>query len=342
MKKFLILLCSISSIIHVKQAFSQESESFKPSGKIIARSFLEYNAGLNESNKESGFDITRAFLGYQYSITSSLSGQIIIDAAAGRTSSGSLETHLRNAFICWEDKGFKINVGQIGLLQFSLQEKYWMHRYIMKSFQDLNKMAPSVDLGLTAEYKINSLLAADISLTNGEGYKNFSKNNSNRYGAGINIMPIKNTIFRIYGDVYTDSENIRESAPENSTNVTFKNQYTLSLFAGYQNPIISAGAEFNQVYNKGMVENKNYYGCSFYTSGKVSDKWRIFARYDLTDSKKPSNFSMPWNDLDGQLFIIGTEFHPLKQVKIAPNFRNINLDRGRAEQYIFISAELNL
>ncbi|NDW11122.1 hypothetical protein D0T56_15855 [Dysgonomonas sp. 520] len=325
----------------IKNISAQEANDFKPSGKIIARAFLDYSAGFGEAD-ESGFDITRAFLGYNYRITPTLSGQVIIDAAAGRTSSGSLETHLRNAFVQWKDKGFTVNVGQIGLLQFSTQEKYWKHRYIMKSFQDLNKMAPSVDLGATVQYEFNKMVSADVSFTNGEGYKKLSRNNSNRYAAGINISPANNILFRLYGDIYTDSDDIRESAPESSVNVGFEDQKTLSFFAGYQDKKVSGGLEFNKVWNKGMVKGKDYYGYSAYASVEVAPKWRVFARYDLMDSHKPSNFSSEWNSLDGQIVMGGIEFIPLKQIKIAPNFRNINPKRAGSEQYIFVNLEINL
>ncbi|MFT4221688.1 hypothetical protein [Dysgonomonas sp.] len=336
------LIIFLTTLIGINASFAQDSLAFKPSGKVIARSFFEYSTGLREVYEETGFDITRAFLGYSYKFTPTLQGQVIIDGAAGKTSNDGLEVYLRNAFINWNDKGFNINVGQIGLMQFSIQEKYWMHRYVMKSFQDLNKMASSVDLGITAEYEFNRYISADLSLTNGEGYKKVKKNNSTRYAAGLSLHPTKNTIFRIYTDIYNESEDMRDALPSGVTGVDYKNQYTLSLFAGYQDKIISGGVEYNRVYNKGFIEKKDYYGYSAYVSGKLANKWRGFARYDLMDSKNPTAFTSPWNSLDGQLMMIGLEFQPLKQLKIAPNFRNINADRAKAGQYLFINIEFNL
>lgn len=339
-KTFLIIF--LTALASINTSFAQDSLAFKPSGKVIARSFFEYSTGLRKVNEETGFDITRAFLGYSYKFTPTLQGQVIIDGAAGKTSTDGLEVYLRNAFINWNDKGFNINVGQIGLMQFSIQEKYWMHRYVLKSFQDLNKMASSVDLGITAEYEFNPYISADLSLTNGEGYKKVKKNNSTRYAAGLNLHPTKNTILRIYTDIYNESEDMRDALPSGITGIDYKNQYTLSLFAGYQDKIISGGIEYNRIYNKGFIEKKDYYGYSAYASGKLSNKWRGFARYDLMDSNNPAAFTSPWNSLDGQLMMIGLEFQPLKQLKIAPNFRNINADRAKAEQYLFINVEFNL
>ncbi|MDR1882345.1 MAG: porin [Prevotella sp.] len=326
----------------VSPCFAQDSAAFKPSGKVIARGFLDYSTGFGHVNKEKGFDITRAFLGYNYRLTRTIQAQIVIDGVAGKTSSGGLEVYLRNAFVNWNDKGFNVSAGQIGLMQFSVQEKYFMHRYVMKSFQDLNKMAPSVDLGFTVGYTFNDLVSADISLTNGEGYRNVKKDNSMRYAAGLNLYPVKNVIFRIYADMYNDDETQRDALPAGITGTKYRDQYSLSLFAGYQDRKISGGVEYNRVYNKGFIDKKDYYGYSAYASAKIAPKWRAFARYDLMDSSGPDNFISPWNNSDGQLMMVGAEFQALKQLKIAPNFRNINADRSKAEQYFFINMEINL
>lgn len=250
MKRIFILI-SIFSIFGLNLSYAQDSLAFKPSGGIIARSFIDYSAGFGHVNNQSGFDITRALLGYNYKFSRTLQAQLVIDGAAGKTSSDGLQVYVRNAFVRWSDKGFTFNAGLTGLLQFSTQEDYWMHRYVMKSFQDLNKMAPSVDLGITAEYEINEFLSADLSITNGEGNKVVKKDNNMRYGAGLSVFPIKNTILRVYADIYNDDENQRDALPDGITDIKYKDQYTLALFAGYQNKRISFGAEYNRVYNKG-------------------------------------------------------------------------------------------
>lgn len=340
MKKFFVALFLSLTYLY---SFSQgDTTSFKPSGQIIARSFFDYSAGLGNTNNRTGFDITRAFLGYNYKITPTLQAQVIIDGASGRNAAGNLEVYLRNAFINWQDHGFDISVGEIGLLQFSHQESYWKHRYVLKSFQDLNKMAPSVDLGITAEYKFSPLLSADISLTNGEGYKEVTQNNSNRYGLGINLHPNDNIFFRTYVDIYNDGEDNRDDPPSNISETSYNNQYSLALFLGYKNKIVSGGIEYNRVFNKGFINNKDYYGYSVYGSAQFAKKWRGYARYDLTNSQKPTEFVEKWNSTDGQLMIIGAEFQPFKQIKISPNIRNINYSRDKSEQYLFINVEFNL
>jgi len=343
MMKLSVLPLFLSLFIFSTTATAQKpQEEFRPSGRIIARSFIDFSQGFGTANKESGFDITRAFLGYNYKFTRTLQVQVVIDGASGKDANGNMQIYLRNAFLNWKDHGFNINIGEIGLMQFSIQESYWKHRYVLKSFQDLNSMAPSVDVGVTAQYKFNDYVLADVSLTNGEGYKKITKNNSTRYGVGVSLFPIKNTILRVYGDVYNDGGDMRDAVPEGVTQASFGSQKTLSLFAGYQDELISGGIEYNRIYNKGFIEGKDYFGYSAYSSLKIASQWRIYARYDLTDSKIPSFFSSPWNKSDGQLMITGVEYQPFKQLKISPNFRNINPDRSKSKQYFFVNLEFNL
>lgn len=336
---FLFLTLSISI-----NCFSQtDTIAFKPSGRVIARAFADYSSGLSSNtNNASGFDLTRAFLGYNYRITPTLQAQVIIDAAAGHSTSNSLDVYVRNAFLQWADKGFEVNVGEIGMLQFNMQENYWNHRYVLKSFQDFNKMSASVDIGVTAEYTFSPRFAADITIVNGEGYKKVQKDNSNRYGVGVTAYPVQNFVVRAFGDLYKESQDMREALPSGIVDASYKNQYSLSLFLGYKTDNLSSGVEYNRVYNKGFIEKKDYFGYSVYASLKVAPKWRVYARYDNMDSSSPANFTGEWNNLDGQLMIGGVEYCPMKQLKISPNIRNINSERGESEQYLFINLEFNL
>jgi hypothetical protein len=340
MKKLYLII--LLAAFYVNMSHAQDSLAFKPTGRIIARGFFDYSSGLGKMSEQTGFDITRAFLGYGYQFSPTLQGQVIIDGASGKTSADRLEVYLRNAFINWRDEGFNINIGQTGLMQFSIQERYWMYRYVMRSFQDLNGMSPSVDLGFTAEYEFNPYISADLSLTNGAGHRRISKSNSARYAAGLSLHPTNNTILRVYTDVYNESENMRDALPAGVTDASYKNQYSLSLFAGYQDKTISGGLEYNRIYNKGFIGNRDYFGYSIYASGKFAPKWRSFARYDLVDSRNPATFTTPWNRLDGQVMVFGFEFQPVKQLRIAPNFRNINPDRAKSEQYLFVNVEFAL
>lgn len=341
-KKKLIFIGIILSFVCSSLVAQTDTTTFKPSGKIITRIFADYSAGLNSHSDNSGFDITRALLGYNYRITPTLQARVVIDGTAGHSTDNKLEVYLRNAYLNWCDKGFDVYVGEIGMLKFATQEKFWGHRYVMKSFQDDNKMSASVDIGLTAKYTFAPNFSADLTIVNGEGYKEVNKDNSNRYGLGLTYQPITNITLRAVGDLYNESVDMRDNLPEGVMTANYANEYSLSLFGGYKNKIVTAGVEYAHVFNRGFIKDKEIHGFSVYSTVKIASKWQVYARYDNLDSSSPSNFGTEWNDRDGQAMIAGVQFQPLKQLKISPNFRNFNPDRDKSEQYIFINLEFNL
>lgn len=287
-----------------------KTQELKITGNPIITVFANYHAGIGSNNDISGFELTRAYLGYQFTLTSTLSGKAVLDAAVSSNESFMVnqerKVYLKNALLSWKDKGFTVNGGLIGLLQFNLQEKFWGYRYIAPSFQDLYKMGSSADLGITGEYKFSPLISADLSLTNGEGYKNMNKDNKYRYGAGITVNPIPSLTLRVYGDISQQS-----SADED--------QKTLALFAGYTCNYFSLGAEYNYQQNNAWKADKDYYGCSVYTTVPIHDKWKIFGRYDYIDSKDENDD--PWSSFTGDMVIAGIEYKPIKNLRIAPNYK---------------------
>lgn len=339
MKKVTFLF--LFSVFSIGFGYAQkDSVTFKPSGRPIIRTYANYHAGLGEANGYSGFELTRAYLGYEYNITPTLSGKAIMDAAVP-PSGGNLnsQVYLKNMMLTWKDKGFTVNAGLIGVLQFDLQEKFWGYRYIIQSFQDLYGMGSSADLGITGTYRFATWISADLSLTNGEGYKRINMNNSSKYGIGITMNPIPSVTLRAYADLYSDSEDLRTSAPEGSTDVTYTDQKTLSAFAGYKCNYFSVGGEYNYQANKGFVKGCDYFGYSAYTSVPVAEKWIVFGRYDYVDSKDPAGFSKPWSKTDGQMLIAGVQYYPIKQLKIAPNFKNLNLNNSQSQQFVYLNIE---
>lgn len=335
---FISLFCFVIGHTSVT---AQDSTTFKPSGKVIAQSFFDYSAGFGDANDKSGFNLTRAYLGYNYKITPELSAQVVIDGAAETTSAGKYELNVKNAFISWSKDNLNVSVGMIGLTQFNVQERYWMHRYVEKTFQDKNKMSSSADLGVSASYKIHPLLSVDASIINGEGYRTVSRNNSNKYTVGANIYPLKNFVLRGFASTYTNSENLRGATAAGS-HPEYRNENALSLFAGYQDKKLSAGIEFSETYNKSFVKERNYYGVSTFASYKTSSVVNVYARHDYLGSKTPQFDQTIWSENDGHTFIGGLGYSPMKQVKISPNIRLINLKHDKSALYAFVNFELSL
>lgn len=339
----------VALLLCVQPLSAQEKDTltFKPSGAIIAKGFLSYGVGLGNSDHVRGFDIGRAFLGYNYKFTPTWQAQIVLDGASYQSPVAGTDAHtvnmyLRNAFVNWKDNGFNISFGVLGLLEYNLQENYWGHRYVEKSYQDLNSMGPSVDLGATIEYAFNPMLSADVSFTNGQGIRKIQQSTSARYALGVTARPVKGLAIRAYADVFNESEDLRDALPAGVTGVDYKNKYITALFVGYKNKQVSVGAEYNHLYNLGFIEKKDYHGFSVYSSVKVAPKWGVFGRYDLTQSSQANNYPDNWNKLDGQLMILGVEYQIAKQLKISPNFRNSNSDRGKSQQYFYVNVDFGI
>ncbi|MCL1942271.1 MAG: hypothetical protein FWF54_01785 [Candidatus Azobacteroides sp.] len=315
MKKsvFLFMVAAITTLIESGFINAQEkSGQLQISGSPVISVFADYHAGFGSNNSLSGFEITRAYLGYQFNLTPTVSGKAIVDAgvapAESFMASQEKKIYLKNAFLSWKDKGFTINGGLIGLMQFSLQEKFWSYRYVAQSFQDLYKMGSSADLGVTVEYQFLKWLSADFGFTNGEGYKNLNMDNKYRYDLGITAKPIPELTLRAYGDIFQRS-------------LGDKDQRTLALFAGYKCKSFSLGAEYNYQQNNLWIKDNNYYGFSVYTTIPINDKWKVFGRYDYVDSKDQNDNT--WSTLTGDMIIAGIEYCPIKNLKFAPNYKRV-------------------
>ncbi len=327
---FTVLILLFSSLFSL---FAQEKkEEFKVSGSPIITVFANYHAGIGASNKISGFELTRAYLGYQFDLSSTLSGKVIVDAAVPPSesfmSSQKRDIYLKNAFLTWKDNGLTINGGLIGSYQFNLQEKFWGYRYIIQSFQDLYKMGPAADLGVSGEYAWAPWLSADLSLTNGEGYKNINMDNKYRYGLGLTLTPLSGLTLRIYGDIFQQSGSDTD-------------QQTLALFAGYACSRFSLGAEYNYQKNNQWKSNHDYYGYSIYTTVPLHKQWNFFGRYDYLGSKDKNDQS--WISYTGDLWMAGFEYTPIKNLKIAPNYKYVkDLDTKRMANVTYNAVYLSV
>jgi hypothetical protein len=198
-------------------------------------------------------------------------------------------------------------------------------------------MGHSVDLGITAKYKFNDYFSADLTAVNGEGYKQIVKNSSTAFGAGISITPVDALILRACYGYYTDGGDARDALPEGVTEAKYAAQQNISLFVGYRNDNLSGGIEYARLNSKGFIRGCEIFGLSAFANIKTAEKWHVFARYDISDSKNPSNFPAPNKTSKERFIMAGAEYQPFRQLKIAPNIR-LNTPK---ELSAFISFEIN-
>ena len=270
----------------------------------------------------------RAYLGYQFSLTEKLSGKVVFDMGSTKVDGADLErvAYIKNAMLSWKTGDFTLDFGLIGLEQFNVQEKFWGYRYIMKSFQDEYKFGSSADMGILGRYKFTKWLSADITISNGEGYKKLNGDNKYRYAVGATLFPVKGLTIRAYYDL----------ASKSSDADGLKDQQNLAFFAGYKHKLFSLGGEYNQMFNTKSKEDKDQNGFSVYSTVKLAEKFDAFGRYDNLASKDD------WSSADGQRVLIGIQYSPIKQLKIAPNFSTWNPRDGKSSSFAYLNIEFKL
>lgn len=324
-----VLLLSVLLVGFALHAGAQEEsgmKEFKLTGKPIVTIFADYSAGLGHANDQSGFDLGRCYLGYQFSVLKDLGGKVIFDVGPTKVKGADYErvAFIKNAFLSWTPGKFTFNFGLTGTEQFGLQEKFWGYRYIWKSFQDEYKFNASADLGVTAEYRFNDWVSADLSFFNGEGYKKLNVDNKYRYGAGVTLTPVKPLVLRAYYDRY-------DGKGEDATT-----QQSMALFAGYKHKWFSVGLELNKLWASGFVDKQDQTGYSAYASVYMNKKFTLFGRYDELTSRD-DYFSG-----DQRRAVVGLQYEPLRYLRISPNFQTVNPSDGRASSYLFLSVEFKL
>ncbi|MFA8451715.1 MAG: hypothetical protein ACEPOW_13560, partial [Bacteroidales bacterium] len=311
---FLVVVCfSLLS----SQGINGQEKKKSYSGKPILKVFANYHSPLNGASDKSAMEVRRAYLGYKSKISEHYSAIVKLDIGSPNDESQysllKRYAYFKNAALVYKANNLTVMGGLIDLYQFKLQEKFWGHRYVEKSFMDLYKFGSSADIGISAKYKFSNIISADFTLMNGEGYKKLQSDNTYKAGLGITLQDFffEGIVFRIYSDY--EKKHLE--------------QYTLASFVGYKHKkLFNIGFEYNY---KGNSKFKNNYNLSgFSTYGKIAflKKWEFFARYDYLYSNNKYNSDdefIPWNLLkDGSKAIAGVQVQPVKGVKIALNYQD--------------------
>lgn len=328
MKRILISVVFVAICFSSFAQKQEEKKEFQIKGHPIVTVFANYHAGIGRANQESGFALERAYLGYQFSLTEKLGGKVVFDISSTKVSGSDLErvAYVKNAMLTWKSGNFSLDFGLIGLEQFNVQEKFWGYRYIMKSFQDEYKFGSSADMGILGKYKFTQWLSADITISNGEGYKKLNGDNKYRYAAGVTVTPLESLTLRAYYDLA--SKNVKDEDTQDQQNLAF--------FAGFKHALFSIGAEYNQMFNTKHKANKDQSGFSIYSTIKLEEQFNIFGRYDNLGSKDD------WSSADGQRILVGMQYAPIKQLKIAPNFSTWNPRDWKSNSFIYLNIEFKL
>ena len=317
---YLFLLATMPFAVQAQNA-TTDSESAK--GKAIIRIFTNFHTGFGSANDDRGFELNRSYLGYEYSFSNGLSIKAVVDAGKSSDVDDIQRiVFMKNAQLSWKTGRWNLNFGLITTTQFKVQEEFWGYRYMLMSFQDQYKYGSSADLGASASYRFADWISADMILVNGEGYKKLQINDGIQLGLGATIKPAERLTLRLYGS-------INEAAERSEKDI-----YNYAVMLGYKSENYMVAAEYNIQQNTKHVSDANQSGISLYTSGKVSERINLFARYDQMFSRGDWNIAK-----DESAIVAGAEFRPHKYIKVAPNFRMImpHADGAKNRCYAYVS-----
>lgn len=336
MKKtvFLSIVCCFFSTAFQMNAQQVSDNVFIPHGKPIIKVFSNFHASLSKTVDKSAIEIKRAYLGYEYQLSPEFSVIAKLDIGSPDDKSAysliKRYAYFKNAALLYNKGKLSASFGLIDLKQFKLQEKFWEHRYIYKSFMDEHRFGSSADIGGSVAYQFNDYFSADFTIMNGEGYVQLQADNTYKAGFGITFEPQENITARLYYD--ETAKNIRQS--------------TLASFLGWRfKDLFSIGAEYNIKYNESYLDDHNQAGISTYFTFYLQDKFQIFGRYDRLTSNKPDGVDRPWNLVyDGTAIIGGVQYKPINQVKIALNYQDWYplAQNGVKEAYIYLNFEYKI
>jgi hypothetical protein len=283
-----------------------------PSGQPILKIFANYHSGISGASEHSAFELERAYIGYQLDFEKSFRMKIVLDVGSpddvSEFSKIRRYAYFKNASLSYQHSFLTLGFGLIDMRHFKLQEEFWGHRYIEKSFADRFRFGPSADLGLEAVFNIRSKVKIDFTVSNGEGYTNLQRDNTLKAGLGIEAEVFKGFFMRAYSDLMM--KEVAESAGV--------------VFAGYRfKDRAVAGAEYNWKLNEGYRDGYNRRGYSVYASCKIPFDLELFGRYDFVRSGIPEGDDRPW-DLarDGSSIIGGIQYKPISRISLALSYRD--------------------
>ncbi|MBN1599759.1 MAG: hypothetical protein JW894_15795 [Bacteroidales bacterium] len=326
---FSFLACSSINAQTNENKTADETE-FTPSGSAFGKVFWNYHYDFND-NPKSSFELQRVYLGYTYDISKAISAKITLDGVK-KSDASEYTAFVKIAQLDWKIiSNIKLSVGLIGLQQFNDQEKFWGYRYIYKSFQDEFALGTSADLGANVELKPVDFVKINIFMLNGDGYTSLQDDyGMHKYGADVLFEPVKGLLLKGY---YSANFNKFDLYGNDSIIVDTSTIHNLAFFAGYKNKKFRVGGEFNMMLNgtkyNSSAEDHNLLGVTMYATYIINKKFEIFGNYIRLYSNKLQNETDPWNyGKDGNLILLGTQYAPVKGVKLALNYRTYLFDNS--------------
>ncbi len=302
MKKILLLISIVTAFSYL---------SAQEDGEVYGKIFSNFHHSI-AGETDRAFEIRRAYLGYDHIINSNFSGHIKLDIGSPDDQSVyallKRYAYFKNAFLKYQKNRLTINFGLVDNFQFKMQEKFWGHRYIYRSFMDEHDFGSSADIGVTAKYEFSEKLSAEFGILNGEGYN--SLQSDNRFLTEGAVTYTVNSYLTLRGFYSISTKTITT--------------HTYAFFLGV-NPVkdFQLGGELNFIDNMNDSQHRDAMGYSVYGIYDFDEQWQIFGRFDKLKSNKLSGEENPWNIFnDGSAVIAGIQYKPVPEIAMSVNYQD--------------------
>jgi hypothetical protein len=293
----------------------EKEKTWKVFGAIYGGFYSMYNP------PKSAFEVKTGILGYKNQFAENVDAIIMLDvskttrdiknkydtATITFTEGNNYTFYLKQAEIHWKIHALaELSLGQLLSSQYLLtQDKWWDHRYINYTFQEVIKYGPPADFGARLKLNPHKQISVSLCMLNGEGPARWQDDNSKYlYSADVEYRNNDSIVFRIYGDY-------REPTIKTAG---AKAQSVFNFFAGYAISKFKFGAEYSYVYQANFSK-KDVMGLSGYVLYKFLKKLEAIGRYDyyqdITSYK------------ENHYLIAGIQYEPAKNFFLAANFREI-------------------
>jgi hypothetical protein len=302
------LLSFIVLLLIVKAAAGQVTEF---QGKTVAELFTDFHININDTSKLTGFALNRAYMGYQFMPGGKFSAKFVINAGSPDELSAGTVHHryvfLREADLIWSDGKLTLTMGLTNTKLYEFQQTFLGKRYVASTFQSINGYGFIADLGVTASYKFNEVLYADLIIVNGEGYNDIQVDNNVRTSAGLTITPTENIAIRLYGDIQKKQGLWQPMA---------------IAFIGFKNDHITVGGEMNYKSNLDLIKGHHAWGISATACYNLSEETQLFTRFDYSTSLVMDGEVLPWNNKrDGKFVVVGVQQTFSPNVRLALDYQ---------------------
>jgi len=302
-------------------AFSADSTKTAETStqKIFANIYTAayYNFGTKKPN--AGFELSTALLGYRYTKGKNLAFTLIYDVT--RTTNGfkitdmtgnSLPVNyfegskytafLKMAEIKWQFKPhFYLSAGQLLNEQYlTVQDKFWAHRYVMTTMQEMNRMGMPADFGIRLNYIKKKTFCASLGANNGNGpFRHQDTLSIIEYTSNLQFYPTKNLLVKFFTG----------QTPQLVSN---KVQSIYSAFIAYSQEKYKIGVEYSYTQNPHFITG-NYSGLSVFAMYNWTKNIQSFVRYDYIDHSSVIDF--------GNMFLVGMQYQLENNFYVSANYR---------------------